>query len=491
MPALGAPLDLAKYEARNLRAHILGTAPSSPVTGQMYYNSGDNTLYWWDGGAWVSARGGAASTPQATTSSQGTIQLAGDLAGTATSPQIAPGVLTDAEVAAANKDGTSGVPSLRTLGSGAQQAAAGNDTRFTDSRTPTAHKASHEPGGGDALTVDAAAATGSLRTLGAGAAQAMPGNRTLDAIPAPAAAVSLNSKAINNLLDPAAAQDAATKNYVDNAIQGLDVKASVKAATTANVTLAGGAPNTLDGVALVANDRVLVKNQTTTNQNGIYVVTTLGTGANGTWTRATDMDVWSEVPAAYVWVEQGSGTQADTGWLSTSDQGGTLGTTAITWAQFSGAGSITDGAALLKTGNTLDVQVDNASIEIIADALRVKAAGITNAMLAGGIDATTKLTGAVPVANGGTGQTAQKAARETGLAAAGYYSSATHGAGATITITQATHLLRASRGLIVQVQDEATGSVELPDASVAANGDVTVTYGASVSANSKRVTVIG
>src|SRR3954470_9145364 len=104
MPALGAPLDLAKYEARNLRAHILGTAPSAPVTGQMYYNSGDNTLYWWDGGAWVSARGGAASTPQATTSSQGTIQLAGDLAGTATSPQIAPGVLTDAEVAAANKD---------------------------------------------------------------------------------------------------------------------------------------------------------------------------------------------------------------------------------------------------------------------------------------------------------------------------------------------------------------------------------------------------
>jgi hypothetical protein len=236
---------------------------------------------------------------------------------------------------------------------------------------------------------------------------------------------------------------------------------------------------------------VLVKNQTTTNQNGIYVVTTLGTGANGTWTRATDMDAWGEVPASYVWVEQGSATQGDTGWVCTADQGGTLGTTAITWVQFSGAGSITDGAGLLKTGNTLDVQVDNASLEIITDALRVKALGITNAMLAGSIDATTKLAGAVPVANGGTGQTAQKAARETGMAAAGYYTSATHGAGATIAVTQATHLLRASRGLIVQVQDEATGSVELPDVSVAANGDVTVTYGASVSANSKRVTVIG
>jgi hypothetical protein len=218
MPALGAPLDLAKYEARNLRAHILGTAPSAPVTGQMYYNSGDNTLYWWDGGAWVSARGGASATPQATAGTQGTIQLAGDLAGSATSPAVAALAITDAKVAAANKDGTAGVASMRTLGSGAQQAAAGNDTRFTDARTPTAHKASHEPGGGDALTVDAAAATGSLRTLGAGAAQAMPGNRTLDAITAPAAAVNLNSKAITSLLDPSAAQDAATKNYVDNAI---------------------------------------------------------------------------------------------------------------------------------------------------------------------------------------------------------------------------------------------------------------------------------
>jgi hypothetical protein len=107
------------------------------------------------------------------------------------------------------------------------------------------------------------------------------------------------------------------------------------------------------------------------------------------------------------------------------------------------------------------------------------------------IDLTAKVTGALPVANGGTSQTTAKAARETGLAAAGYYSSATHGAGATITITQATHGLRATRGLIVQAQDEATGAVELPDIVVAANGDVTVTYGASVSANSKRVTVTG
>src|SRR5215510_8310874 len=104
MPTLGNALDFAKYEARNIRGHQLGTAPSSPVTGQLYYNTGDNTLYWWDGSQWVSARGGAASVPDASTTTKGVVQLAGDLTGTAVSPQIAAGVITDAEVAAANKD---------------------------------------------------------------------------------------------------------------------------------------------------------------------------------------------------------------------------------------------------------------------------------------------------------------------------------------------------------------------------------------------------
>jgi len=121
---------------------------------------------------WVSPGG----VPDASPTVKGVVQLAGDLAGTAASPQIAAGAVTDAEVAAANKDGTVSTPSLRTLGTGAQQAAAGNDSRLTNARTPTAHKATHEPGGSDPMTVDAAAATGSLRTLGAGAQQAAPGN---------------------------------------------------------------------------------------------------------------------------------------------------------------------------------------------------------------------------------------------------------------------------------------------------------------------------
>jgi hypothetical protein len=431
MPTLGNALDFAKYEARNIRGHQLGSAPSSPVTGQMYYNTGDNTLYWWDGSAWVSARGGASATPPATTGALGTIQLAGDLAGTATSPQIAAGVITDTDVAAANKDGVAGTASLRTLGLGAQQA--------------------------------------------------MPGNTRIDQIALPTAAVSNNGQKITALADPTVSTDAANKNYVDNTAQGLDAKASVRAATTATITLSGA--QTVDGVALIVGDRCLVKDGASGPVNGIYVV------AAGAWTRATDMDTWAEVPSAYVWVEQGT-VNGDTGWICTSDAGGTIGTTSIDWTQFSGAAMISGGAGLTKTGNTLDVG-QGAGITVNVNDVQVATGGVTNAMLAGSIDATTKLTGAVPVANGGTGQTTAKAARETGLVSVGYYSSATHGASATITITQATHGLRASRGIHVQVQDEATGAVEFPDMVVAASGDVTVTYGASVSANSKRVTLVG
>jgi len=510
MPALGNALDFAKYEGRNFRAHQLGSPPSSPVPGQLYFNTVDNTLWWWDpvsggSGAWISARGGA--TQDATTSSKGVIQLAGDLAGTAASPQIAAGVITDAEVNSLNKDGAAGTASMRTLGSGATQAAPGNDGRFSDSRPPTG------AAGGDlagstypnpviaplkvddtkvaTANKDGAVGTPSMRTLGTGAVQAFPGNGRLDQVAIPTADVSMNNRKLTNVADPIGAQDATNKTYVDNIAQGIDAKQSVKAATTANIAnVLTGAPNTLDGQTLVIGDRVLVKDQTAQATNGIYTVTTVGTGANGVWARAADMDAWAEVPAAYVFVEQGT-TQADTGWLSTADPGGTLGSTNITWVQFSGAGQVIAGGGLTKTGNQLDVGA-GPGITVNADTIQVANDGISNAMIADGAInlGTADVTGTLPLTKGGTGQTTAPLAR-TALGAAGVYTSATHGAGTTISIPQTTHLLGAGRGKQVQVQEEATGAVVITDVVVAANGDVTVTFGVSVAANAYRVTIVG
>ena len=157
---------------------------------------------------------------------------------------------------------------------------------------------------------------------------------------------SMNGYKITNLANPTSAQDAATKDYVDNVAQGLDIKGSVIAATTGNITLSGA--QTIDGVSIVAGDRVLVKNQSAPADNGIYVA------AAGSWARASDANTWDSLRSAFTFVEQGS-TQADTGWVCTIDAGGTLGVTPITWTQFSGAGTYAAGTGLTLAGNTFSI----------------------------------------------------------------------------------------------------------------------------------------
>lgn len=144
---------------------------------------------------------------------------------------------------------------------------------------------------------------------------------------------SMGGNTLTNVATPSSNNDAANKSYVDGLIAGLnslfDSKPSTRVATTANITLSG--TQTIDTVAIVAGDRVLVKNQTTASQNGIYVV------AAGAWTRATDMDAWNEIPGALVAVEEGS-INADILFLCTANSGGTLNTTSITWQQVNGTG---------------------------------------------------------------------------------------------------------------------------------------------------------
>lgn len=217
---------------------------------------------------------------------------------------------------------------------------------------------------------------------------------SLSAFSAPTADLSAGNFKITNLATPVSATDAATKGYVDATATGLDVKQSVRVASTATVTVTynatsgtsgrgqiTAAPNTLDGVTLAANDRILLKNQSTGAQNGIWVVTTLGTGANGVWDRATDFDADAEVTSgAFTFVEEGT-TNADTGWVLTTNNpiviGGASGTS-LTFAQFSGAGAYTAGNGLTQSGTTFNVGAGT-GIVVNADDVAVNRTGTNNA----------------------------------------------------------------------------------------------------------------
>jgi len=197
--------------------------------------------------------------------------------------------------------------------------------------------------GGTGTTNGSITGTGALTFTAGGS------NTNVNLVPQGTGIVDVGGKRVGNAANPTQSSDLATKAYVDSLSNGLDVKASVRAATTANITLSN--TQTIDGVALSVGDRVLVKNQTTGSQNGIYVV------ASGSWTRATDFDNNPDIevsPGTFFFVEEGT-TQADNGYVVSNDGAITIGTTAITFSQFSGAGQITAGAGLTKSGNTLDV----------------------------------------------------------------------------------------------------------------------------------------
>ncbi len=174
---------------------------------------------------------------------------------------------------------------------------------------------------------------------------------------------------ITNVGTPTSTTDAATKAYVDSVAQGLSVKTAVRVATTANITLSG--IQTIDGVTLVAGDRVLVKNQSTNTQNGVY------DAASGAWTRSTDSDTGAELVNAFYFVTLGSTLQA-TGWTQSTPGPITIGSTAIVFNQFSGAADYQAGAGLTKTGLTFDVgTASSARIVVNADNIDLATTGVT------------------------------------------------------------------------------------------------------------------
>ena len=214
---------------------------------------------------------------------------------------------------------------------------------------------------------------------------------TLDSLANPTGSLDLNSQKITNLADPVSAQDAVTKSYADALTSGLDVKESCKVATTANITLSG--TQTIDGVAVSADERVLVKNQSTASENGIYDCKA------GAWARSSDFDSNTEVTSgAFTFVEQGT-VNADAGFVLTTDGSITVGTTGLAFTQFSGAGAITAGNGLQKSGT-----------EISADLKANGGVVIESAELAVDLSASS-ITGTLAVGDGGTGATSASAAR--------------------------------------------------------------------------------
>ena len=219
---------------------------------------------------------------------------------------------------------------------------------------------------------------------------------------------------------PTNATDAATKQYVDDLAQGLHIHASVVAATTANLTAtysngSSGVGATLtnsgtlaafsiDGVSPVQNDRILVKNQSTTFQNGVYALTTVGSGSVA-WilTRATDFDTAAEMDGGdFVFVTGGS-TLDNTGWVQTETVT-TVGTSPVLFTQFSGAGTYLAGNGLTLTGNTFTINTSITADLSTAQTLTNKTINGSNNTITN-VSLTTGVTGTLPVANGGTGIT--------------------------------------------------------------------------------------
>ncbi len=216
----------------------------------------------------------------------------------------------------------------------------------------------------------------------------------LNEFTAPDGAVSLNSQKITNLADPTADADAANKGYVDGVAQGLDVKDSCIAATTGNITISTALNNgdTLDGVSLSTNDRVLVKDQSTASENGIYVV-------GSSPARADDLAAGADAAGFFTFVEKGT-VNADNGFVCTSDKGSAVvGTNNLTIAQFSGAGQIVAGDGMDKSANTLSVDLkSNGGLVIESTEIAVDLAA-------------SSITGTLAVSDGGTGATSASAAR--------------------------------------------------------------------------------
>ena len=302
---------------------------------------------------------------------------------------------------------------------------------------------------------------------------------------------------------PTDAAHIATKGYVDAARQGLDVKQSVRAATVGAINISADleAGDLIDGVTLVAGDRVLVKDQSTATENGIYVAVASGAASRSSDANGT-ADTGELKPGTFTFVEEGA-VNSDKGFVVSTNGTITIGSTSIAWTQFSGAGSFTAGDGLSQSGNTINVNVTSNRTAITADAIDISAnyVGQSSITTLGTITTGVWNGTDVAVADGGTGASDATTARTnlgiktTGgavttsaatLARVAAQGNTAHSSGTSTTAV--VHNFNTT-DVIVQVYEVATGETVVGDVNRTNADTVTVVLLGSHSANAFRIVV--
>lgn len=292
--------DFSKLELLNTRLQNLASDPASPVTGQFYYNTADNTFRWHNGTSFVSA-------------------------------------LTTAHA------GTGGAAHANVVAGGAAGFMTGADkTKLDGIATGATANAT------DAQLRDRSTHTGTQTAATISDFNTAVRTNTLNQMAAPTTALAMNSQKISGMADGTVATDAATYGQLMSHANGTDWKESVRVLSNTNVATLSGLL-TIDGVTLVANDRVALVGQTTASANGIYLA------QSGAWTRATDADGASEITAGMAFfVEEGT-TYADTQWRLTTNNPITVGTTSLAFAQIGAGSTYTNGTGLSLAGNVFSI----------------------------------------------------------------------------------------------------------------------------------------